>query len=209
MRGVLLRGEVIRDLRKKAGLTQEQLAAQVDCDTKTLGKAERSNGRLDLRIAVSIAEALKCSSERIIDPGTLQTKTEAHIEIVHRWNEAICKWCIDDLLRFHTEDSLLEIFGAEGTSAQETYRGIEQLRAHFEETSKILRITAWDRDTIRINAVDDLVFMRSDATIEYIPNGKTYTTRHLNEFEFRNEKIARRTVIADYEALRKIIAGEE
>ena len=204
MRGVMICGQTVRELRKKAGLTQEQLAVDADCDPKTIGKAERSQGRVDLHVAVAIAEALDCSTEAILETSD-STRNDSNIQLVHAWNDALCSWDLEKLLAFHTDDTVLEIVGAHGVPAEERYEGIAQLKAHFEETSKILRLVWWDKDTIQITAVDNLVFMRSDATIEYAPNGKTYTTRHFNEFEFRDRLISRRVVIADYEGLRRIL----
>jgi hypothetical protein len=79
---------------------------------------------------------------------------------------------------------------------------------HFTAIFKLFRLEAVRDDDFRIHAVDDLVFLRTTATLEYLPAGKSYTTRHVNEFEFRDGKIARRVVVADYDRQRDILVEQ-
>jgi hypothetical protein len=43
----------------------------------------------------------------------------------------------------------------------------------------------------------------------HIPSERSYTTKHVNEFEFRGDKIARRVTVADYALLRQIDADQK
>jgi transcriptional regulator with XRE-family HTH domain len=67
MRGVQVIGETIRSQRRQRGLTQEQLAAQADCDVKTLRQAEHSRA-IDLSSLKRIALALNLNYVDLIHP---------------------------------------------------------------------------------------------------------------------------------------------
>lgn len=207
MRGVSVRGDLIRSLRKSAGLTQEQLAATAGCDVKTIRKAERNSERVDLWVVAAIAETLGDQTESLIllDLNSA-TKVEFHLSIVNDWHAAFQSSDLDRLLSLHTEDSILEIPGSDGLPAAGNHQGIDELREHFRAVFTLFRLEGVQDDDFRVHAVDDLVFLRSTATLEYLPAGKSYTTRHVNEFEFRAGKIARRMVVADYDGLREILA---
>lgn len=210
MRGVPVRGELIRNLRKAAGLTQEQLAATIECDVKTLRKAERGAERVDLWVVSAIGEALGCETDSlIVIDADSDRKAEFHLSLVKQWHAAFADADVDRLLALHSEDTILEIPGSDGLPAAGNFTGIDELRGHFLALFKLFRLRAVQDDDFRIHAVDDLVFHRSTATIEYLPAGKSYTTVHVNEFEFRDGKIARRVVVADYDGLREIVADCE
>lgn len=135
-----------------------------------------------------------------------ERKAECHLSLVNEWHAAFQDADLNRLLSLHTEDSILEIPGSEGLPAAGNYQGIAQLREHFEAVFRLFRLQAVEDDDFRIHAVDDLVFLRSTATLEYLPAGKSYTTLHVNEFEFCDGKVARRMVVADYDGLRAILA---
>ena len=102
--------------------------------------------------------------------------------------------------------AILEIPSADGLPAAENCCGLDHLRTHFEMIFQLFKVQHVRDDDFQLHAVGDLVFLRTTATIEYLPAGRTYSSRHLNEFEFRDGKIARRTVISDYSSLRDIFA---
>ena len=108
----------------------------------------------------------------------------------------------------HTDDTVVELPGVDSLPHQEHCKGIDELRGFVKETSKELRLISFDRETLRITVFDNVVFMRARATIEHIPSGRTYTTYHVNELEFRGEKIASRLTVADYDLLRKIYSDQ-
>jgi hypothetical protein len=69
----------------------------------------------------------------------------------------------------------------------------------------MFRVTSVRDGDFLVHAVDEYVFLRTTATIEYLPAGKSFTARHLNEFEFREGLIARQVNIADWGGLREIV----
>ena len=60
VRGIETDGEKIREGRRRLGMTQEQFARQIQCDPKSIRKAERG-GRMDLPLLTRIAKALETS----------------------------------------------------------------------------------------------------------------------------------------------------
>jgi len=66
-------GQRIRELRKQAGLTQEDLAERAGMDFTSIGAAERGNRNLSLKSLARVAEALGVSLEEIFRGlGTVQ-----------------------------------------------------------------------------------------------------------------------------------------
>jgi len=53
-------GEAIRARRRKAGLSQEQLAEKADLARNYIGNIERAEHKVTLGTLASIAKALKC-----------------------------------------------------------------------------------------------------------------------------------------------------
>ena len=65
MRGALIDGEVVRNIRISRGLPQKTLAALAECDVKTIRHAEQGQ-RLDLATVKRIARALQTELGRIV-----------------------------------------------------------------------------------------------------------------------------------------------
>ncbi|MEZ6130772.1 MAG: nuclear transport factor 2 family protein [Planctomycetaceae bacterium] len=210
MRGVRTDGEQIAKLRKARGLTQEQLAAAADVDVTTLRRMEKGARRFDLRSVMSVADALAVDLCHLLPEVTANDvdQTAVNEEIVRHWHDAFLASDLELVLALHTEDTVLEIPAAEGLPAAGNFHGIAQLREHLTELFQLFKVRAVREDDFQLHAVEDLVFLRTTATIEFLPAQKTFTTRHLNEFAFRDGKIARRTVIADYGKLKQVLQQE-
>jgi transcriptional regulator with XRE-family HTH domain len=206
MRGVRVKGEVIRALRTGLGLTQDQLASRAKVDARTVRNAEEGTRRLDIRTVAAIATALGCEYRDLSAPsGISRDQCSIHLDTVLRWHDAMLASDMDTLMSLHTEDTILEMPGAEGLPAAGTFDGHEALRTHWSEYFQIYRLTSVRYDDFLIHAVDEYVFLRTTATIKYLPAGKSFTARHVNEFEFREGPIASRVNIADWGGLRKIV----
>ncbi len=64
-------GQKIKNLRYKAGLTQEQMAEMCEISTSFLGHIERGTRKLSLETAVKIADCLHVSMDALIMDGAL------------------------------------------------------------------------------------------------------------------------------------------
>lgn len=59
-------GQRIKRIRKARGLSQEQLAEQVDISTTHMSHIENANTKLSLAVFVGIAEALEVSADTLL-----------------------------------------------------------------------------------------------------------------------------------------------
>lgn len=59
-------GKMIAELRKKQGLTQQQLADKLDLSNKTISKWESGNGSPDISNLLVLAEALEISVDELL-----------------------------------------------------------------------------------------------------------------------------------------------
>jgi transcriptional regulator with XRE-family HTH domain len=60
-------GEKIRNCRKQAGFTQEQLAEKADLHHNFIGEVERGNMEISLTSMLKIAKALKVKVRDLVD----------------------------------------------------------------------------------------------------------------------------------------------
>lgn len=205
MRGVEVDGQLIRRLRIAAGLTQSDLAARVDCDEKTVRKAESNRGRIDVHLAVTIAEQLDCEPVLIMKcaEGGATLQALRHKEIVLAWNEAYVASDLERIMSLHHEDSILEIPGSEGLPAGGNYKGIKQIREHMIEMFSFFKIIHVSEVDFDLHAFADMAFLRSTATFRFLPNGREFTAQFLNEFQFKDGSIFRRVSISDLTGFRE------
>ncbi len=60
-------GRKLFELRKERGLTQEELALEVDLDKSAIGKYEKANRCINLRTAKLLADALGVKLSQMLD----------------------------------------------------------------------------------------------------------------------------------------------
>lgn len=205
MRGVLPHGDRVRELRTNCGWTQEVLAACAQVDAKSVRKVERGNAGVDLSTVARIASALNVPTAELMVQCDKTSLSERNIALVRLWHDAFLAGDLELLLSLHAEDTVLEIPAASNLPAAENFRGIDAFRQHMEGIFQVFRIVSVSAEDFEIHAINDLVFLRTTATIEFLPAKQCYTARHLNEFQIREGLIVRRVVIADYGELRKIL----
>ncbi len=207
MRGKLTRGVEIRQWREAAGLTQQDLSEAADLDVKTIRKAEAIDGRIDWRVVVAISTALgREPSDLIVSEPTECPTPERLIELVRKWQDAMMQADIPQLLSLHTPDTVVELPGALDLPGGQTVVGLEELDRMLQYLLSILRLRHVVPESLQFHVSENFVFMRSVADIEYLPIGKSYRARHINEFEFEGELVKKRVTIADYEPFRQLLA---
>jgi transcriptional regulator with XRE-family HTH domain len=62
-------GQRVRELRKQAGLTQEELADKADSDFRHIGRIERGESHIQLNTLAWIAQALGVSPAELLEPS--------------------------------------------------------------------------------------------------------------------------------------------
>ena len=204
MRGIETKGDVIRQARISLGWTQEELAHQSGCAARTVRSAEK-NQRLDLETVNLISAALALPISEIANsPATSDELQKSHIEIVLDWQDANEAADIERILAFHSADTILELPDTANMPAGGDFDGIDQLRNHLTELFTVFRIKSVA--DVNIDACGQLVFHRTTTTVASVATGKKSTTRFLNEFEFADRKICRRTAISDLSGLKEILS---
>lgn len=208
MRGVTPNSELIRRLRESARMTQESLAAIAQADVRTIRKAETPGKRVDLKVVVGIAQALRTEPDELIVRQPLGVASaEFLVERVKQWSDAFARADIDSLLKLHTPDTVLELPGSDDLPEAGFYQGLEALAEHFSKMFSLFRLRHMIPDSLKYHVSDNFVFMRVTAEFEYLPAAKTYRAIHFNEFEFEGDLIRRRISSADYGELRQIISN--
>jgi transcriptional regulator with XRE-family HTH domain len=205
MRGIRVKGDVIRALRTGFGWTQDKLATQAEVDVRTIRNAEEGIRKLDVRTVAAIATALNCDfRDLIVSTQVSADQCSIHLHAVLRWHEAMLAAEIDTLMPLHTKDTILEIPGADRVSAAGTLQGRDALQTYLTEFFQSFRVRSVRDDDFLIHAADEFVFLRTTATIEYLPAGTSHTARHVHEFEFHAGLIARRMHITDWQGMYRI-----
>ncbi len=201
MRGVEVDGELIRRLRTALGQTQGDLAAKIECDEKTVRKAE-SGGRVDLRVAVAIASQLECDPLLVMKgaPGT-EVQVQRNKQLVLAWQDAYSVKDLDRVLSLHHDEGKLDFPGSEGLPAGGQFEGIEQIRQHHIDVFAMFDFVRFADHQQELHAVDDMAFLRTTATFRFVATGKEFTSRYLNEFQFKDGRILIRRAISDLTGL--------
>ena len=199
MRGLETDGKAIRELRRQRGTTQEQLAALANIDVKTLRKAE-GGGRLDLPIVGRIAEALQVNLSQIAASAGGKDVQDQNMQTVRSWNDAFFARDLELAMSFHHPEVELIIPNSEGLPGGGNFRGIEEMRRHLTEVFAAL--DEYQLFGMQIHAVEDFVFLRSEASARIIANGKRFGSYYSNEFRLVEGLIVHRTVITDFASMR-------
>ena len=74
-------GRLIAELRKKQGLTQQQLADKLNLSNKTISKWESGSGSPDISNLPLLAEVLEISVDELLNGELKQLKSDANLDI--------------------------------------------------------------------------------------------------------------------------------
>lgn len=203
MRGIEIDSEKFRELRRSSGYTQEELAAQAACDVTTIRKAERG-GRLDLRILGKLTDVLGVSFDDVTVGGSSLQATNT--EVAKCWDDAFFARDFELTMSFHHPDIELILPSSEGMPGGGHFVGYDAVYGHMKEVFEV-----WDvfkQHSRQVHAVDDLVFIRGDASFRVAANGNFSRSFFLNELQLLDGLIIRRTVVADHSETRQALADE-
>jgi len=151
MRGIETSGEQLRDLRRKHGLTQENLASQAGVDARTIRNAERGN-RVDVETLKRLASALKVHASDLARPEEQSEGDHAAVAI-RQWEDAFFATDVDRLVSLYREDAVMRL------PSSPTIEGIQSIRAAFEAAFESFRFERATNSTL--NVVGDRVFLES------------------------------------------------
>ena len=74
-------GRLIAELRKKQGLTQQQLADKLNLSNKTISKWESGSGSPDISNLSVLAEALEISVDELLNGELSQLKSDTNLDV--------------------------------------------------------------------------------------------------------------------------------
>ena len=74
-------GRLIAELRKKQGLTQQQLADKLNLSNKTISKWESGSGSPDISNLPILAEALEISVDELLNGKLNQLKSDTNLDM--------------------------------------------------------------------------------------------------------------------------------
>lgn len=74
-------GQRIRDLRRKRGLTQEQLAELADLSTPYVSHLERGSKKPSLAVLVRLSESLEVTADQLLSGNQVMDKTAYYLEV--------------------------------------------------------------------------------------------------------------------------------
>ena len=74
-------GRLIAELRKKQGLTQQQLADKLNLSNKTISKWESGSGSPDISNLPILAEALEISVDELLNGELNQPKSDTNLDV--------------------------------------------------------------------------------------------------------------------------------
>ncbi len=96
-----LLGQRVRELRKQAGLTQEELADKADTDFRNIGRIERGESHIQLNTLVRVAEALEVSPADILETLSKLPRTRRPLTLKEEMLQELT-----DLLMNESEDDV-------------------------------------------------------------------------------------------------------
>lgn len=157
MRGATADGETIRRLRKAQALTQEDLAASVGCDVKTVRRAEHSRN-VDLYTLGRVAAVLDVPFHEIVNGHDARASQQARLDVVHRYRRAFNERDSDAMLDCCHDDIVMRLPGAPDVPFAGEFRGKEEAARMHELVFASAQTEAITPENMSFFADGDVVF---------------------------------------------------
>lgn len=207
MRGILANRERLVALRKAAGLTQEQLAAECDCDVKTVRTAERGK-RVDVATLRRISTRLGAELQEILADSS-PDRREANIAAAMTYMRAFDARDPHSVAACFREDGAVVVFADPRLPGTGEYRGRERIRQWAESCFAAFLAPPVEGGTYRVAATDAFVFVSFDSPqLESLTTGRRTKTSVMSEFEMTDGKISTLRVFPETGAVERIALPE-
>jgi len=209
MRGSPVNGKRILTIRKSQGMTQEQLAAEADCDVKTLRKAEKSQ-RVDQSTLKRIAEALNVELPKLINAAALE-REQANIQLVLDWQEAFNRRDAAAVAEFFHEDGSVTVMTDVPIPGGGEFLGKEAVYQWAKTCFETYLTEPITPEMMQIDAVRDLVFLRGKTDVEMTVINTNQSTKAsaTHEFRIKNGKILSHRVVTNTALFAKLVEQAE
>jgi transcriptional regulator with XRE-family HTH domain len=189
MRGMNANGDLIRDLRKVQGITQEQLAERAGLDVKTVRNAEQSK-RLDLGSLTKLCFVLKAELRQlIVRPCRSARELEiARRDVVIHWQRAFNERDLDGLMRGYHDDAELHLPGEPLITFAGDFRGRKRIRRAAQVAWGHCRRQLLDQQDHAILVSDETVIVQGHMCLRS-STGEVRRLHYTQTFRFNGELI--------------------
>lgn len=207
MRGILANGEKIAALRLAAGLTQEKLAANCECDVKTLRSAERGK-RLDIASLRRIAVGLGVDYHDIVVEVPADRR-EASVAVAMEFMRAFDARDPDAVADCFCENGAVIVFADPNLPGAGEFRGRERVHEWARACFAAFLAEPVHQGTYFVEAVGDRVFLRHESQrLESLTTGRHTKATVMSEFELTEGKIATLQIFPESSAVERIASQE-
>lgn len=207
MRGIIANGSRIVSLRNARGLTQEKLAADCECDVKTIRSTEHSK-RVDVATLGRIAARLGVEYREIvaeISPDRREVNVAAAMAFVRAFDARDP----DAVSHCFCEDGAVVVFADPRLPGAGEYRGRERVREWARICFAAFLAEPVTAGTYHFEAVGDLVFFRrNEPRLESLTTGRSTTASVMSEFEVADGKILALRIFPESGAVERIALPE-
>lgn len=189
MRGAIPNGEKILALRTAAGLTQEKLASDCECDVKTIRGAEHSK-RMDSVTLRRIAQGLGVDYRDLV-ADTPRDRREANIAAAENYIRAFNNRDPDAVAQCFREDGAVIVLADPRLPGSGEFRGQVRIRDWATICFETFQAEQITEELCQVDAVGDYVFVRvSQPKLQCLLTSKQTTVSFMSEFEIRDGLIA-------------------
>lgn len=204
MRGVVPLGEKIVQLRRSSGLTQEMLAADCECDVKTIRNAEHSRS-LDVGTLRRIAARLKVAYGDIAAVPA-PDRRKANVATVERWIAAFNSRDAQAVAECFHQGGAVIVLADPGLPGAGEFRGNEQIETWAEICFATFLTEPITPSMYQLDAVGDLVFVRVERPrLDCLLNGNHSLVSVMWEFLVTDDRITQFRVYPESGAIERMV----
>jgi ketosteroid isomerase-like protein len=190
-------------------LTQEQLAAQSECDVKTVRKAEKS-GHVDQSIVESLSQTLGIEPRNLIDTALLD-REGGDIEIAMSWLDTFNQRDAERLAELYHEEGTLKVMMDDKLLGGGLFigrTGVTQWASVCFDAMLTEQVT---HNMFQIDVAGCFVFVRSIRDLQVT---SLRTNQHIYapvacEFQMRMGKIWSHRIFSDTDAIARLLSEAE
>lgn len=199
MRGVAVKPDLVRQLRRSRAWTQEMLAAASHCTVRTIQSAERGKP-VDAGTLKRIADAFEIGTATLCAQPKAQATADRNLQTVLDWHQAFTDQDVARLVDLHDRNSVIELPEVQDLRGGGAFEGLEDHMSHYEEVMqtfpviKVLRFHQY--------AVGDWVYAHPVAVVRSLIGNVEFTLPHVNVLRLHEGKIIYRTTYANFSAYR-------
>jgi transcriptional regulator with XRE-family HTH domain len=209
MRGVIPDGSKLRDLRRSAGWTQEQLASLAECDVKTLRAAEQSR-RVDLSTLTQLAARLGLSSRELLrEPGSSEVPAEAAIAAVQQFHLAFGSRDPEAVADCFLPDGIVTTMAHPGLPGAGEFRGRTRIHEWASTCFEAYRTDPVTEENSELSVAGDRVFVRlKQPRVQHRASRNEARITLMSEFRIDGGAIASLLICPHSGAMEELVFGE-